>query len=94
MYVPAYGPSTIRALTRASGPFFRAPPGGFSSTPLLSPRDTLLIARADQLESASAFLEEMRGEVGIRQLEGTATQLHSLPDFFYRNEILISLIDK
>ena len=48
MYVPAYGPPAIRALTRASGPFFHAPPDGFAETALLCQRDILMVARADQ----------------------------------------------
>jgi len=72
MYVPAYGPPAIRALTRAAGPFFTNPPEGFSATPLLAARDTVLIARPDQHESVEAFLAEMEGEIEIRQLEGNA----------------------
>ena len=50
LYSAAYGNATIRALTRASRPFFDAPPEGFASHDLLAPRGCLYIARADQAE--------------------------------------------
>ena len=59
MYVPAYGPPAIRMLTRASGAFFHHPPKGFSETPLLRPRDILLIARDDQEPQLAQFQNEM-----------------------------------
>ena len=58
MYVPAYGPPAIRALTRAAGPFFHAPPQGFTEAPLLSRRDILMVAREDQRESTLAFMAD------------------------------------
>jgi D-arginine dehydrogenase len=44
MYEPSFGPPVIRALTLASGPFFRDPPAEFCETPLVSPRGVLLCA--------------------------------------------------
>ena len=41
LYMPSYGPPAIRALTRASGDFYRAPPDGFAAHPLLTPRGAL-----------------------------------------------------
>jgi D-arginine dehydrogenase len=46
LYSETYGNAAIRALTAASGHFFRAPPAGFADVPLLRPRGLLLIARA------------------------------------------------
>lgn len=77
MYVPAYGPPVIRMLTRASGPFFRNPPEGFSETPLLSPRDILLIAQTNQeaqLTQFQADMEEAQNLVAVSADEIRARQ--------------------
>ncbi len=49
LFAPTYGPSAIRALTRASERFFETPPIGFCAHDLLSPRGFLMIAQADRL---------------------------------------------
>ncbi len=43
-YVPTYGPPVMRAMTRASEPFFRSPPQGFTEHPLISPRGEMMLA--------------------------------------------------
>jgi D-arginine dehydrogenase len=58
LYTETYGNRVIRALTIASRPFFEAPPKGFAEHPLLAPRGTLVIARADQGEALAAALAE------------------------------------
>jgi D-arginine dehydrogenase len=58
LFTETYGNAAMRALTRASKPFLAAPPPGFSSTPLLSPRGTLLVARAEQLPALRRAQEE------------------------------------
>ena len=55
----SYGSAAVRAATAASDSFFRVPPDGFSEAPLLRPRDTLFVARQDQLPQLSAFYEEI-----------------------------------
>ena len=58
LYTETYGNRVIRALTFASRPFFEAPPAGFTEHPLLRPRGTLVIARADQrAKLGEAFAE-------------------------------------
>jgi len=58
IYAPSYGPTTVRALTRASRAAFSMPaPDG---TPLTLPRSALFIARADQADA----VETLRGEIG------------------------------
>ena len=59
----SYGNATIRGLTAASAPFYRAPPPGFSDLPLSRPLGVLMVAREDQLDvleeealRASAFV--------------------------------------
>lgn len=44
LYTETYGNAAIRALTVASGRFFRAPPPGFAETPLLKPRGVMMVA--------------------------------------------------
>ena len=60
LYTETYGNRVIRALTIASRPFFEQPPKGFSEHPLLAPRGTLVIARADQRERLAAALAESK----------------------------------
>ncbi|MDE2445120.1 MAG: FAD-binding oxidoreductase [Alphaproteobacteria bacterium] len=64
-YEPNYGPKPMLALTRASAPFFKAPPEGFADGPLLVHRPSLFLeaegqeAFTEKLLSASAGLEEI-----------------------------------
>jgi len=46
LYAETYGNTAIRALTVASGGFFRAPPAGFADVPLLQRRGLMVIAQA------------------------------------------------
>ena len=52
----------------ASEPFFRSPPEGFTGTPLLRSRDTLFVARQNQLPRLSAFKEEISG---LQEISGS-----------------------
>ena len=54
-FLETYGNAAIRRLTRASRPFYEAPPEGFAEHPLLSPRPTIYLARDDQLDALAAF---------------------------------------
>lgn len=58
-----YGNAPIRALSRASRPFFFDPPADFSDAPLVGKRGSLFIARADQVDRLDAFaaLPEVAG---------------------------------
>ena len=60
LYTETYGNAVIRALTIASRPFFEVPPNGFAEHPLLTPRGTIFIARADQRETLAEALTEAR----------------------------------
>lgn len=57
----AYGTATMRRLARASRPFLDAPPPDFAAYPLLRPRGTLTMARADQLGRLADAFELGRG---------------------------------
>jgi len=48
-FIASYGPAQVRALSRASEPFFQHPPPGFAQTPLLTPRGLLTVAGPDEL---------------------------------------------
>ncbi|HLZ75027.1 FAD-binding oxidoreductase [Phenylobacterium sp.] len=56
LYSEVYGNAMIRGLTRASRPFFEAPPEGFAAHPLLSPRGCLYVGRPDQADALAAML--------------------------------------
>jgi D-arginine dehydrogenase len=60
-FIASYGPPQVRALSRASEPFFQAPPPGFAHAPLLTPRGLLTVAGVQEhhhLEQAWATLEQ------------------------------------
>ncbi len=62
LFTTAYGPSTIRALSRASAGFFAAAHSGLDHA-LTRPRGVLFIARADQAAAMAALRAEMAGAV-------------------------------
>jgi D-arginine dehydrogenase len=70
IFAPTYGPQAIRALTRASDPFFQNPDDGFSDGPLLSPRSILMLARPDQI----AALETLTAAVAAETETATLTE--------------------
>ena len=55
LFSEIYGNAPIRALSRASRPFLFDPSPDFCSVPLVHPRGTLFIARADQMERLTAY---------------------------------------
>lgn len=60
-FIASYGPPQVRALSRASEPFFTSPPEGFADAPLLTPRGLLTVAGPDELphlEEAWATLQQ------------------------------------
>ena len=60
-FIASYGPPQVRALSRASEPFFLQPPAGFADAPLLQPRGLLTVAGEDELpalEEAWAVLQQ------------------------------------
>jgi len=64
IYMPIYGSSLVRLLTRASGDFLRAPPPGFAAAPLLSPRGLLTIGNEAQRALVPTF-EESAAALGL-----------------------------
>ena len=62
LHSETYGSPEIRAITVASGRFYRKPPMGFADHPLLTPRGALIVGRTDQqadLEKAAAQYAEL-----------------------------------
>jgi len=47
LFTRNYGGAVVRRVNAASAAFFRAPPGGFCPTPLLTPRGCLTVAQGD-----------------------------------------------
>ncbi len=68
-YIASYGPPLVRALTVASGAFYREPPAGFAEHPLLTARPMLTVA----LPGQEALLAET--ETVIRAVGGSARRL-------------------
>ncbi|MCY7307814.1 MAG: FAD-binding oxidoreductase [Rhodoferax sp.] len=60
MFIESYGPSAVRALTRASREFFLSPPSGFATQPLLLPRSALYVAKSDQQAMLAQQFEQLR----------------------------------
>ena len=63
-FIASYGPPQVRALSRASEPFFLNPPPGFAQAPLLTPRGLLTVAGPDEmqhLDEAWATLQQTSG---------------------------------
>lgn len=61
VFTEIYGNEVIRGLSVASGAFYGAAPPGFSDVPLWSPRQMLMIGRADQRNLVEALLAETIG---------------------------------
>ncbi len=72
-WIESYGGPGIVPLTRASRGFLDAPPPGFAVAPLLTARDALMIAPADDAELGGALAataaEFDSGGVGYRRLD-------------------------
>src|SRR6266581_2902856 len=72
LFIETYGPAQVRALTRASRPFFASPSEGFAEHPLLMPRGTLFVASAEQERQLEEYWEEVRSSSTVtRRLDRT-----------------------
>jgi D-arginine dehydrogenase len=58
LHSETYGSALIRAITVATGRFYRNLPQGFSDRPVLSPRGALVVGRADQQAAAQKAAAE------------------------------------
>ena len=74
MFMESYGPSGVRALTRASRAFYQQPVGSFSDTPLLGDRGALYVAAPEQRERIAALFSELAPTCpGLLQLDQAQT---------------------
>jgi len=80
LYSETYGNDAIRAITVASGGFYRLPPAGFADVPLLSPRGVVFIGTADQGGALDAAYNEFHDLVStVRRIDKAETlALHPL----------------
>lgn len=59
-FIASYGPAQVRALSRASEPFFLNPPPGFAEAPLLTPRGLLTVAGPDEMQHLDEAWETLQ----------------------------------
>jgi len=64
LFTETYGNEVKRALSHASRSFLQQPPAGFSPTPLLTARGTLLAATGSQLAKLRQVADDCAGLVG------------------------------
>ena len=70
LHSETYGSPEIRAITVASGRFYRTPPPGFADHPLLTPRGAIIAGRADQAAAMDAAAREYATLVpSVRRLD-------------------------
>jgi D-arginine dehydrogenase len=67
IFFEPYGNTVVRALTRASRPFFYSPPPSFCSEVLVRPRPVLLTAREGQGPALEAFFDSVTSEDRIEK---------------------------
>lgn len=74
LHSETYGSAEIRAITVASGRFYRKPPAGFTDHPLLTPRGALIAGRAEQQAATQkAAAEYARLVASVRWLDPAET---------------------
>ena len=80
LHSETYGSAEIRAITVASGRFYRNPPQGFADHPLLTPRGALIAGRAEQKAAMQKSAADYARLVpSVRWLEGPEVlKLHPL----------------
>jgi len=70
LHSETYGSAEIRAITVASGRFYRRPPQGFADHPLLTPRGALIAGRAPQASEMDKAAKEFSSLVpSVRRLD-------------------------
>ena len=90
IYSPTYGPTPIRALTRASLAYFLT---GVSDEPqsFLTPIDAAFIARADQSGSFDALCSELNGVMNWREME--ADEIQNRVSFLREGYVSRAIVD-
>lgn len=76
LFSQTYGNETIRALSRASRPFFFSPPQDFCAARLVNPRPVMVIGTVDQREAFEALIASDVGLEGVELVDAhRATEL-------------------
>lgn len=73
MFMASYGGEQVRALTRASLPFLRQPPSGFSEHSILTERGALMVANAEEMPHLEDLIAQL-SQVGSNAVRLTAAQ--------------------
>ena len=77
LHSETYGSALIRAVTVATGRFYRNPPQGFAERPVLTPRGALVVGRAEQQAAVQkAAAEYARLVPSVRWLEPAEVLKH------------------
>ncbi len=92
VFAETYGPAPIRALTRASAPFYENPPDGFAQHALLSPRDILIVARSDQLDALDRLIDDVSSGTPVERQ--TAEQISKLSPLLRKNYAVAGMLDR
>jgi D-arginine dehydrogenase len=79
LLTPFYGNQTVRRLNLAGAEFYRDPPVGFADRPVLGPRGSLYIGRAEQRELVDAEYEAVRTRTDRAERLDTAAALKLVP---------------
>ncbi|MBK6008205.1 FAD-binding oxidoreductase [Ramlibacter ginsenosidimutans] len=79
LFLESYGTPQVRALTRASRPFFDAPPAGFADHPVLGPRGCLFVAGPGQEDLLDAHWDLLRAMTPNARRLGAAGALALVP---------------
>ncbi|MGH8042424.1 MAG: NAD(P)/FAD-dependent oxidoreductase [Rudaea sp.] len=86
-----YGNAPIRALSRASRDFFLRPPEDFADAPLVSPRGSLYVANADQLERLHAHAQSPGVAAAARLV--TASEVRALSPLLREDYVAAGLYE-
>jgi D-arginine dehydrogenase len=92
LFMETYGPEQVRALTRASRPFFETPPAGFAEHPLLSRRGTLTVATQGQEALLEEYWQEIRSSATLTRRLNPVETIDLVP-VFREGEILGSVYE-
>jgi D-arginine dehydrogenase len=68
-FFESYGNPTVRALTRASRPFFERPPAGFCDAPLMRSRHALFVSDRARLAGLDAIVATQDARTPMRRLD-------------------------
>ena len=74
-FFESYGNATVRALTRASRPFFEQPPDGFCDASLMRPRNALFVADHTRVAGLDAIFAMHDARSPMRRLDTRETCL-------------------